>query len=361
MLAVATAACADTVRLRNGNTIEGVVLQETGTQVVLDLGTGSTTFPRSAIQAVVRASEEENNQLRAEWKQKYFLHREFVPAELTRLAAEFTRLGSLREEARRASRVVADLAVRESRLKTELDQLREQLVQVGHQIQGLPAKHKAEAYNVLITSNNALQVQSTLSSSELVNCQKERASAEEQISAYLETMASFNELFAAERKKTPADEPPDSNRMQFLNRLTQTLAEYAHDFLAVAVAITPSNAGAIVTVKVNDRVSGRFLVDTGASWVTVTESFAQRLQLDLTTLPEMEFSMADGRKTKGHTVVFQSVAVGEARAVNVEAAVLSGRPGEQVDGLLGMSFLRHFAVSLNGSSGKLILRQFAPK
>ena len=356
-----TAVRADTVRLRNGNTIEGIVTQETATQIVLALGTGSTTLSRSAVAAVEHASAEANDRLQAGWKQKYFLHREYVPPELAALAAEFAKLDALRAEASRANRTLFELSARDVQLTADLEQIRAQLVQTSQRIQEWPAALRTEGYNVLIVSNNALQARWTTTNSEQTGCRKERGTAEECVSVYLGALASFDALFAAEQKKQPAQEASDTSRQQFLNRLTQALAEYARDFSAVAVPASSSHAGMIVTARINDLVSGRFLVDTGATRVTVTESFAQRLQLDVATLPEAEFTMADGRKTKGHTVMFHTMSVGDARAEDIAAAVLPGEIGEPVDGLLGMSFLRRFAVDLDGNSGKLILRQFVPK
>ena len=70
--------------------------------------------------------------------------------------------------------------------------------------------------------------------------------------------------------------------------------------------------------------------------------------------------MAEGHKVKGQKVVFHSMAVGDVRAENIEAVFFPSGPGNQLDGSLGMRFLRNFSVNLDGS-GKLILRKFAPK
>jgi len=363
LLTIATAGAvrADTVHLRNGNAIEGIVTRETETQVVLDLGTGSTTLPRFAVASIDHASAEENNRLQAGWKRRYFLHRQYVPKDLAGLASEFEKLGAARTEALRAYRTLGELSARETRLKTELEQLRAQIVQNSRGIQETQPGRTADVYNALIVSNNALQARWTTTNGELTNCQRESMAAEGHITGYLEAASAFGGLCAEARQKQSTNETTAVDRRQFFDHLAQAMVEYARDFSAVAVAFTPSNAGGIVTATVNDHVTGRFLVDTGAARVAVTESFAQRLQLDLSTLPEAEFIMADGHKTKGHTVVFHTMAVGDAHAENIDAGILPGNSGEQVDGLLGMSFLKHFAFSLDGGSGKLILRQFAPK
>ena len=362
LLAVAAGAVrADSIRLRNGNAIEGIVTQETDAQVILDLGTGRTTLSRATIAAIERATSEENDRLRAGWKQKYFLHREYLPAELTGLAAAFAKVSDLRAEALRAQQALAELSVRENDLRTEQAQLRAQLAQVSLQLQQqIPARNNVEAYNVLVASNNALQSRWALVNDDLSACQKRPDAAVGSIAAYREAVSAFRVRFDEERKK-PANGAENPNRLQFFDRMAGTLAAYLREFASTEAAVTQSRDGSVVTATVNEQVQGRFVVDTGATQVTLTESFARRLNMDLATLPEAEGTLADGRKAKGRYAVLRVMAVGDARAENIEAMILPGKPGEQVDGLLGMSFLKHFSINLDGGSGKLILRQFAPK
>lgn len=361
ILLLATAGRADTIRLRNGNAIEGIILQETNTLVVLDLGAGSTTFPRSLVASVEHATGDENDRLRSEWKQKYYLHRQYTPADLTTLATETTKLIAQHEDALQARRLLEGIPLRESRLKIERDELRMQIQQTSQQLQqNTPSRNNVAAYNALVSANNAQQAHWTTLADQLAACPHETAAATARISTYQDALAACRHQLDEERKK-PADSSTAASRAEFLDRLSQTLTAYEHEFNSAEVAVTPSHAGSIVTAKINGETQGRFLVDTGAAHITMTEAFARRLHLDLATLPEVELMLADGSKTKGHAATLRVVAVGEARAENIEAAILPGRPGEQLDGLLGMSFLRHFSVNLDGSSGKLILRQFAPK
>ena len=352
---------ADTIRLQNGNSIEGIVTQETDTQIVLELGPGSTTVARNMTVAVEHASGEANDRLRNAWKQKYFLHKKYVPEGLAGLAAEFVKLEALREEALRARRSRADLSAKEIRLQAEQEQIHTQIVSIGLRIRETPPEQNVEAYNALISENNALLAKWTVKNNESTGCRKERAAADDSISAYQDAIAVFSSRFLDLREKPAANGEPDKDRELFFARLAERLADYSREFSSAAVAITRSHDGVVVAATVNDRVQGQFLVDTGAGRVTVSEAFARRLQLDPEKLPVAEFTMADGSKVKGRTVVLRAMAVGEARAENVEAAILPGRMGEQVDGLLGMSFLKRFAVSLDGNNGKLILRQFTPK
>ena len=357
---MAVAVHADTLRLKNGNTIDGLVTQETDTQVTLGFATGSMSFPKSAIVAIERASEAENNQLQAEWKQKYFLHRKYTPPELTGLADAFARLVAQREVALNARKTLEDLPTKEECLRAEQESLRLQIVQTSNRLKQMtPSRSNVEVYNALVSESNLQQARWGALNSERTACPKEHDAAMHAIAAYQDSITAFGVRLEEERKKL-VSEGSAKERKPFFDRLEGGLAGYLQEFASTEVNSTQSHGGTIVTVQVNDSAQGRFIVDTGATQVTISEEFARKLNLDPTMLPELENTLADGHKVKGRRVVFRSVAVGDARAENIEAVVFPKGPADQIDGLLGMSFLGNFSVNLDGS-GKLILRKFAPK
>ena len=95
-----------------------------------------------------------------------------------------------------------------------------------------------------------------------------------------------------------------------------------------------------------------FLVDTGASYVSVGSDLAHRANL-----PEGQIGVfntangaVEGRVTRAHSVAADVLAVS-----SINVAVI---PGGSEYGLLGQNFLRHFSVSQ--SDGKLVLRMLDP-
>ena len=60
-------------------------------------------------------------------------------------------------------------------------------------------------------------------------------------------------------------------------------------------------------------------------------------------------------------MILESLKVKDAELKNVQAAVLKDRAPTPEDGLLGMSFLENFLVSLDVKANRLILEQFYPK
>ena len=107
-------------------------------------------------------------------------------------------------------------------------------------------------------------------------------------------------------------------------------------------------------------VSGNFILDTGASYVSVTAPFSAKAKINTNTAAQLPI------KTVGGTVQAElgsaaTVAVGGAEARNVVVAVIRGAHdpfGARIDGLLGMSFLARFNVHLLPNRIELTAAEF---
>lgn len=119
------------------------------------------------------------------------------------------------------------------------------------------------------------------------------------------------------------------------------------------VKTTPTKPGGTVVIDVllNRRLTAPMLLDTGADFTVLTKQVARDLRLSsLNHLPTQEF------KTAGGTVRFpiatlQSLRVGAAEARDVEVAI--DIDGHMPMGLLGMTFLRHFKVTVDHQRGQV--------
>ena len=103
-------------------------------------------------------------------------------------------------------------------------------------------------------------------------------------------------------------------------------------------------------VLIND-VSGTFVLDTGASFVTVTAAFARRAHLDKGGAAPLRFDTANG-VVYDKLAPADSVKVGRVEARQVPVAIQEGGLGA-VDGLLGRSFLSRFDVAIEGDHWSL--------
>jgi clan AA aspartic protease (TIGR02281 family) len=63
-------AYADTLYLKNGRSIEGVINREEADSVELDVGFGTVSFRKNAIERISRSTPAETAQMRLQWKEK---------------------------------------------------------------------------------------------------------------------------------------------------------------------------------------------------------------------------------------------------------------------------------------------------
>jgi clan AA aspartic protease (TIGR02281 family) len=119
------------------------------------------------------------------------------------------------------------------------------------------------------------------------------------------------------------------------------------------VPLVQSGRGWVLDARVNDRVRGRFLLDTGATSCAITPLMAGRLGL----FPPARYVMIDtaAGPIRGGVVRLGSLAVGSQRAERLQALVLNDLEGD-LDGVIGLNFLDHFVYAIDPRRGLLELR-----
>ena len=120
-----------------------------------------------------------------------------------------------------------------------------------------------------------------------------------------------------------------------------------------AVHLVQSGRGWVLDARVNDHVTGRFLLDTGATSCVITPLLAGRLGLFPPTR-HIEVDTAAGPIRAG-VVRLQSVAVGLKRADRIQALVLDAIE-DDLDGVIGLNFLDQFTFAIDPRHGLLELR-----
>jgi clan AA aspartic protease (TIGR02281 family) len=114
-----------------------------------------------------------------------------------------------------------------------------------------------------------------------------------------------------------------------------------------------------IDVTLNGEHAAEMIFDTGASSVSLPAGLARRIGLVPTPqTPQVEVSIADGRKFPAHRMELASVKVGKFTARNVECIVM---PAEFADApaLLGGAFLNRFNYTMDQGTGKLKLTLLA--
>jgi clan AA aspartic protease (TIGR02281 family) len=108
----------------------------------------------------------------------------------------------------------------------------------------------------------------------------------------------------------------------------------------------------LVEALVGGTVRTRLLLDTGAEFTVLSLATARRLALNLGSAAVIPLRSASGIFF-APIIKVQSITVGEATAYDVEVIVHDATPS--LDGLLGMSFLDRFLVTISTSNERLIL------
>jgi aspartyl protease family protein len=113
----------------------------------------------------------------------------------------------------------------------------------------------------------------------------------------------------------------------------------------------------VVTASINGR-PGRFVLDTGATFVSLKRSFAKlaKVQVDEASSLQLntENGVAEGKR--GHA---KSVSLKKLTAQDVAVVVQTddrGSYGDKIDGLLGMSFLSRFDMTIDSKAVRLKAR-----
>jgi clan AA aspartic protease (TIGR02281 family) len=125
----------------------------------------------------------------------------------------------------------------------------------------------------------------------------------------------------------------------------------------VVVPLIQEGKSYLVRLKLNDKVWGKFLVDTGASAMHISQAMAQKLKAKPERGQMVPVQLAGGRMVAGRVVVLKKVQIGEALVENAKAIVLDQDNMGLRDGLLGMTFLENFVFSLDTKKGELILER----
>jgi clan AA aspartic protease (TIGR02281 family) len=106
-----------------------------------------------------------------------------------------------------------------------------------------------------------------------------------------------------------------------------------------------------VNVLLNDQVSAPFLIDTGASGISLPSHVAEQLGIRIRPdTPHVQMWTAAGVVTRP-IVMLQSVQLGRARVEGLEATV---NPAMQV-GLLGGTFFNNFVYQVDAAESEIVL------
>jgi len=159
----------------------------------------------------------------------------------------------------------------------------------------------------------------------------------------------------AERLLAARDYPP-ALRDQVRNLQSQ-ISELKGQQGKIVIRFAPGIRQIPVTAFINQGTPHEFIIDTGASMVTIPFSTARDLGIVISVRNPRRKVYTAGGEIYAPEIVLDSITLEGYTAFNVKALVMD-LPNQPGLGLLGLNFLRRFRMDLNTDEGMLLL---APK
>jgi clan AA aspartic protease (TIGR02281 family) len=112
----------------------------------------------------------------------------------------------------------------------------------------------------------------------------------------------------------------------------------------------------IVVATINQRVTGRFILDTGASYCVISKETANEASLSgRKDGPKVRMTTASGALMQATLGQARRIDIGDVFARDIPVAVVDGDPFPGFRGLIGLSFLQQFKYSIDSGNGVLQL------
>jgi len=395
----------DTIRLKTGKTFEGIILEESAEQIVFKQPLGKMSFKKSILENYTYSPAETNALLVENWKRQYPYAEEYAPAECMELAKLYPAMTAERESMLSEKRKLnyqlnqaVDSEARQSQLEKELRTIEKQIIDIGPRVRarheearqvGAQVDDTVEAlnqfkgwrsqarddlfrkYTELRTRHDQLIRRAYDVADEETALRKKRDTLENNLRLlrdaqlmsrdakasqhgmarkYLKKTAEFRKTFESYRTPELQNKYPE-----FFNGIDAQPQRMESDIQTDVVTLRNNGMCLDVAALLNGTVSVVLLVDTGASSTTISESVARKLGLRLDDKPETQTTLADGSTVSARKVTLDLIEVGTASLQKLDVLVYKNAPGNTLDGLLGMNFLRHFDYDVSPDFTKLTL------
>ncbi len=373
---------ADEITLQDGRMLECIIQQETRTSIRVDVGSGTMTFPKQRVTRIQRADESGNRTLKTRWNEKAEKQAAFENGKHANLARQFEALCRQQSTASAVKRQNNGFDQAKEQHEIHIKNLSADIIKRSNRLTALQRdcdaiqlpeldssrKTNIEKYNRILSKKNQLQNQciSIISTLQQKQAQIEaarqsiqmlhqnRKTTAELVAQYTRSLHDFSARFLKlEKQFKPRRESPEA--ISLYKRIHQKLIRFQKEISSSRITTRREGNSLLVSALVNGTSVGDFIFDTGATSMLIHESFAKKLGIRTDRLPLTQMVVVGGAVIQGKRMVLKSVQVGDEVIRDVPAVLIPDSPNEANDGLLGMSFLRHFSIHLHGDHGGLEL------
>jgi clan AA aspartic protease (TIGR02281 family) len=125
---------------------------------------------------------------------------------------------------------------------------------------------------------------------------------------------------------------------------------------AVAIPLMNQRSALMLNATLDNQVNGTFIVDTGATYTSISQEMADELGDKLTHIGQVRITTANGQ-INVPKVLIKEININGLVAHNVEATIINLHKGGKFDGLLGLSFIRHFQLTIDPVANQLLFKR----
>ncbi|MCK5355126.1 MAG: clan AA aspartic protease [Methyloprofundus sp.] len=350
-------ALADKIVLKNGRNFSGTIKKQTATHITLDIGGGSISLRKSSIESITKNDDSTATQTNR--PPTNVLIELDPPNELMDIANRYKKLQKERFSAIQAKKKAQAIKRERAALLKRFAQEKKRYFAAAQRVTHAQPNNNVRAYNNLVHKQNQASNKLKATQNKISLSFKKVSHGEKTISRYQLSLENMQQQVKLRKTADVALENGKQAQL-FWAKLDKKLSRLNEEFKHVSIAHDNANDHMILTMRINDRVNGRFLLDTGATYVTLSQAMATRLNLNSSSLYTIPLKIADGSTIRGKVTVLNSMSVSGVQAKQVTAVILPAPPKQGVDGLLGMSFLREFVVNIDSANNKIIFERFEP-
>jgi clan AA aspartic protease (TIGR02281 family) len=348
---------ADIVYLKSGGRIQGKMVDLTDSSLTIDLGFGTTSVDRADIDSVKRTSPDKKRHFAAQTSSLSSQKLSSPPPRLKNIADSLSLVSHSRSKAigwkRQADRLTRKVGV----LENAMDSLHAELVEISRRIKKANPHANVVAYNSLVGQAHRLRADMEIKNHELITIRQKLGNKTGVIHDYTGRLEFFENYLAQKKQELGK---LNSHESEYMNKIEQRVKDFGSEFKTTTIE-EPETMGRhiILNATINRSVTGKFILDTGASTVSFSSAFADRLGVDISDIEPVSVTLADGNRVQAWPVLLRSVKVGDALEENIRAVVLKEAPGKEVDGLLGMSFLGRYFINIDSRNNSVVLKKLA--
>ncbi|MFA5339722.1 MAG: hypothetical protein WC317_06235, partial [Candidatus Omnitrophota bacterium] len=158
---------ADSIKLKKGGNLAGIIRQEDDTSITLQIGMGTMRIQKSEIESIRKAGEKENDALDASFRKAAIERGTFVPPGLEEMAQKLKAMADDRKKVDGAKRQLDSLKQRLEDDSDKFRSMRSDFDRKNAEVSGMDPKSDIPRYNSLITELNAAGVKISALSEEL--------------------------------------------------------------------------------------------------------------------------------------------------------------------------------------------------